>query len=142
MSILAASIIINRPSPDVFSGLTDFSRWPRWQGGLARVERVSPGPLQVGSQFRQIRMGRNATESISIMEVTHLVQNEILSLKSPSLPLAWQGSFMLESAGDGTRLALRFEIQATGLVGLLSDLIIRLTLQQELKTFKAMVEAG
>jgi hypothetical protein len=85
-------------------------------------------------------MGRKATESI--MEVTQFVPNEILSLKSSSRPFSWQGSFMLESANDGTRLTLQFEIQATGLAGLISDLIIRLTLQQELKTFKAMVEAG
>lgn len=140
MSILGASIIINRPPADVFSGLTDFSRWPRWQGGLTSVELISPGPLQVGSQLRQISMGRKAAESM--IEVTYLVSNKILGLKSPSRPLSWQGSFTLESVDDGTRLTLQFEIQAIGLAGMIRDLIIRLTLRQELKTFKAMVEAG
>jgi hypothetical protein len=76
------------------------------------------------------------------MEVTHLVPNQMLGLKSPSRPLSWQGAFTLQPVGDGTQLTLQFEIQATGLAGLVSNLIIRLTLQQELRAFKAMVEAG
>ena len=140
MSILKDSIIINLPLIDAFNGLIDFPRWPRWQGGLASVELISPSPLQVGSQLRQTRMGRNA--AVSIMEVTHLVPNQLLGLKSLSRPISWEGTFTLESVGNRTRLTLQFNIQATGLAGLFSDLIIRLTLPQELKAFKKMVEAG
>ena len=140
MRILKASIIINRLPTDTFSGLIDFTRWPRWQGGLASVELISPSPLQIGSQLRQTCMGGNA--AVSIMEVTHLVPNQLLGLKSPSRPIYWQGTFTLEPVDDDTRLTLQFEIQATGLTGFFSDQIIRLTLPQELKAFKAMVEAG
>ena len=76
------------------------------------------------------------------MEVTHLVPNQVLGLKSPGRPLSWQGAFTLEPVDIGTRLTLQFEIQASGLAGLISDLIIKLTLKQELKTFKALVEGG
>ena len=140
MGKLKRNIIINRPPAEVFAGLTNFGTWPLWQGGLVSVDQISAGPLQIGSQVRQIRKSGNPTESL--MEVTHLVPNQMLGLKSPGRPLAWQGAFTLEPVDGGTQFTLQFEIQATGLVGLISDLIIRLTLQQELRTFKAIVEAG
>jgi hypothetical protein len=50
--------------------------------------------------------------------------------------------FTLEPLGMSTRFGLEFEIQASGLAGLIGDLIIRLTLKQVLKTFKTLVETG
>ena len=140
MSELKANIIINRPPAEVFAGLTNFGQWPRWQGGLVSVDQISPSPLQVGSQVRQIRESGNPTESL--MEVTHLVPDQLLGLKSPGHPLSWQSAFSLEPVDRGTQLTLQFEVQASGLAGLISDLIIRLTLKQELNAFKALVEAG
>ena len=140
MSQLKASIIINRSPAEVFTGLTNFSQWPRWQGGLASVEQISPGPLQVGSQLRQVRSSGKPKESL--IEVTRLVPNQLLGVKSPSQPLAWQGIFALESIDTSTRFGLEFKIEASGLTGLIGYLIIRLTLKQELKTFKTLVETG
>ena len=140
MSQLKAAIIIRRPPAQVFAELTDFSKWPRWQGGLARVEQVSAGPLQVSSQLRQTRTSGNPRESL--MEVTHLIPDRVLGLNSPSRPISWHGKFTIEPTGDNSQLTLQFEIRATGLAGFLADLIIRLTLNQELKMFKAMVETA
>jgi carbon monoxide dehydrogenase subunit G len=140
MRKLKANVAINRPPTEVFAGLTDFGTWPKGQGGLVSVDQISAGPLQVGSQIRQIRKGGKPTESL--MEVTHLVQNQILGVKSQGRPLSWNGTFALEPVDGGTQLTLQFEIQTTGLVGLISYLIIRLTLQQELRAFKAITQAG
>jgi hypothetical protein len=140
MSKLKANIIINRPPTEVFAGLINIGQWPRWQGGLISVDQISPGSLQVGAQIRQIRSSGNPKESL--IEVTRLVPNQMLGVKSPSPPLAWQGVFTLESLDASTRFALEFEIQASGLSGLIGHLTIRLTLKQELKTFKALVETG
>jgi hypothetical protein len=74
------------------------------------------------------------------MEVTHLIPDRVLGLNSPSHPIAWHGTFTIEPIEGNSQLTLQFEIRATGLAGILSDLIIRLTLNQELKMFKAIVE--
>ena len=140
MSQLSANIIISRPPHEVFAGLTNFSQWPRWQGGLISVDQISPGPLAVGSQLRQVRSSGNPKESL--IEVTRLVPDHLLGVKSPSPPLAWQGIFTLEPVDTNTRFGLEFKIEASGLTGLIGYLIIRLTLKQELKTFKALVETG
>jgi len=140
ISQLKAAITIRRPPTMVFAELTDFRKWPRWQGGLARVEQVSAGPLQVGSQLRQTRASGNPRESL--IEVTLLIPDRVLGLNSPSRPIAWHGTFTIEPVEDNCQLTLQFEIRATGLAGIFSDLIVRLTLKQELKMFKAMVETA
>lgn len=140
MNQLKANIIIDRPPAEVFAGLLDFSQWPRWQGGLISVDQTSPGPLAVGAQLRQVRSSGRPKESA--IEVTHLVPNQLLGVKSPNPPIAWQGIFTLEPLGMSTRFILQFEIQASGLSGLIGHLIIKLTLKQELNTFKALVEAS
>ena len=140
MNTLKANIIINRPPPEVFAGLTNFSQWPHWQGGLISVEQISPGPLAVGSQLRQVRSSGDPKESL--IEVTRFVPDQMLGVKSPSPPLAWQGTFTLEPLDTHTRFGLEFKIEASGLTGLIGYLIIRLTLEQELKTFKTLIENG
>jgi hypothetical protein len=136
----SASIVINRSPAEVFAGLTNFSQWPQWQGGLISVDQITPGPLQAGSQLQQVRSSGNPKESL--IEVTRLVPDQMLGVKSPSPPLAWQGMFTLEPLDADTRFGLEFKIEASGLTGLIGYLIIRLTLKQELKTFKALVETG
>lgn len=78
MSPLKVNTIINRPPAEVFAGLIHFGKWPLWPGGLVNVDPVSPGPLQVGSQIRQIRTSGKPAESI--MEVTQLILNQLLGL--------------------------------------------------------------
>ena len=56
---------IARPVPEVFAALTDVERFPEWliASGIARVERLDPGPLQAGSRLRigQSIAGRTTT---------------------------------------------------------------------------------
>ena len=82
MSTLKANIIINRSPAEVFTGLINFSQWPRWQGGLVSVDQISTDPLAVGSQIRQVRSSGKPKESL--IEVTRLVPNQMLGVKSPS----------------------------------------------------------
>jgi uncharacterized membrane protein len=139
MSKLKATILIDRPPDQVFAELVNFNHWPRWQGGLASVEQVEDGPLEVGSQLKMV--GLDNKPAVSTMEVTHLIPDKMLGLNSPGRPITWQGTFTIEPIENNSRLTLQFDIRAKGLAGIIADLIIRLTLQQELRTFKAIVES-
>ena len=103
------------------------------------MEQVEGGPLQVGSQLRMVRMDNKP--AVSTMEITHLIPGKVLGLNSPGRPIAWHGTFTIEPIENNSRLTLQFDTHAKGLAGIMADLIIRLTLQQELKTFKAIVES-
>jgi Polyketide cyclase / dehydrase and lipid transport len=50
MPEIVETIDISRRPQDVFSFVTDFSLFPRWQGGILSVRREDDGPVSVGSK--------------------------------------------------------------------------------------------
>jgi hypothetical protein len=132
------SVWIRRPAPEVFARLADFSAWPKWQAGLAKASKVSMGPLRAGSQVRLIRKG--TVVSISQMQVTHMMPNELFGVKGSSHNQPWNRLFMLEPGPGGTRLRLNFVMH--GGMGFLGQLAIRIRLARELQRFKALLEGG
>ena len=134
----SASIVINRPPAKVFAELTNFGKWPQWGGGnLVSVEQVSTGPLQVGSQLRQVnKTGRKPTETLA--QVTHLVPDQTLGIERPNL----RGMFTLEPAKTGTQLNAVFEVDSTGLSALIYRLFIKQFVTNDLRKLKALIEAS
>jgi carbon monoxide dehydrogenase subunit G len=47
------AVTLPRPADAVFPWLFDEDKVPRWTSGLEIYERLDPGPLAVGSRFRQ-----------------------------------------------------------------------------------------
>ena len=134
----SVSIIINRAPSDVFASLIDLSNWPQWGGGnLESVEQLSPGPLQAGSQLRQVnRMGGKQTETF--VQVTHFVPDQALGIERPNL----RGAFTLEPVESGTRLNALFEVEAAGITALMYWLLLGQFVRSDLRRFKTMVEAS
>lgn len=140
MSKLEYTLMISRPPAEVFTWLTDFSKWPQWARGLASMEQVSAGPVDVGSIIREVWKGANPTES-QIWEITHLVPNQLLGMKTSGRSVSANGTFALAAVDTATRLIVQFEIHTTGLLGII-NVITKLTAKQELNKLKALVEAG
>ncbi len=61
-----ASILINRPAPEVFTFIADdfIRNYRRWSPEVQRIELLTSGPLRVGSRARQVRVDQGRrTES-------------------------------------------------------------------------------
>ena len=134
----SVSIVINRPPAEVFAWLIDFDQWPQWGGGnLVSVEQISTGPLQVGSQLRQVnKTGRKPTETL--VQVTQLMPDQTLGFERPNL----HGTFTLEPIEVGTRLNASFKVEASGLSALMYRLFLKQFVASDLRKFKALVEAS
>jgi len=137
MKEITASVVIRRPAAEVFNRLTDFREWPNWQGDLARVSKISMGPLRAGSQVRLIRKGRRP--SIGQMEITHMMPSELFGMRGSTHNIPWLRQFALEPVRGGTRIRLKYEVR--GASGFMSQLAARIRLMQELRSFKSLVEA-
>jgi uncharacterized protein YndB with AHSA1/START domain len=134
----SVSVIINRPPAEVFTELTNFGQWPQWGGGnLVSMEQISPGPLQVGSQLRQMnKTGRKPTETL--VQVTQLMPDQTLGFERPNL----HGTFTLEPIEVGTRLNASFKVEASGLSAPMYRLFLKQFVASDLRKFKALVEAS
>jgi uncharacterized protein YndB with AHSA1/START domain len=52
---LRNTVTIRRPVEDVFAYLADFGNVPRWNHAIGSTTKTIPGPVGVGSTYRQIR---------------------------------------------------------------------------------------
>ena len=106
-------------APEVVYGrLKDFSRHSEFSEGLASIEQVTPGPIQVGSRFR-------SEETVPGKYVSNC---EITSLEEPRL-IAWRAwvkhamrtewEFHISPTAAGTRLVQVSRWWSTGPAGLL-----------------------
>lgn len=129
------SILIDRPPDDVFARLIDFGTWPQWGGGnLISMEQVSAGPLQVGTQLRQMNgTGNKAIETL--VQVTQLVPGRALGIERPDL----RGTFTLEPVATGTRLSASFEVEATGFSALMYRLLLKQFVAADLRKFEQLM---
>jgi uncharacterized protein YndB with AHSA1/START domain len=95
------TVVIHRPSPDVFAYLTDVERLPEWQSSAMEV--YAEGELRVGTRVKEIRtfLGRRAE---SILEVTEYEPDRRFSLRVLTGPLPFQVRHTLTPEDGGTRL--------------------------------------
>lgn len=138
-SHLDYSVTIPCPPSHVFDWLTDFSKWPKWAVGIRRMEKVTPGPLAVGSQVREIWTGAGENDS-QIWEISQWVPNDVLEMRSSASLASARSYFRLEPTRSGTRLAVKMELQTEGLLVLIG-LVFRFTAKSQLRKFASLVEA-
>ena len=57
------TVHITRPVEQVFACLVEPEQLPVWQSNLLKAESLTPGPLRLGSRFREVRcLGPRETE--------------------------------------------------------------------------------
>jgi Polyketide cyclase / dehydrase and lipid transport len=94
-------VTINRPVETVFAFATDPVTFPEWQPAVVESRQTSPGPMGVGTTGMNARkvMGQRVE---STFEVASYTQNQVLSVKSTSGPVAYEITSSFEPV-DGAR---------------------------------------
>ena len=106
-----ASIVVAAPPADVIAFIADPANAPRWMKALEVAELLTPGPIRVGSQFREVQSaGGQRIETIC--EIVQLDPGRLYAWRSVSDgPAKYGGAFTARAADDGTEL--RYEGWAT-----------------------------
>jgi uncharacterized protein YndB with AHSA1/START domain len=126
------SSIIDRPIEEVFAFVGDQTNAPQWQSGLVEVRRTSDGALGVGTTHTFVRnFMRRRMEADN--EYVAYEPNKRVAFKTTSGPVRLEASYLFESAGGGTRLTSRIEMDASGFMSLAEPLIAA-GLKREMKT--------
>ena len=92
---------IDRPSPEVFDYVADFSNIESWDPGVASSEKVSDGPVGVGTKFDLVaRFG--ASEIPMTYEVTRYEPGHRVTLVGRGGSLEAVDDIVFEPVGGGT----------------------------------------
>lgn len=106
------------PPERVFAALTDLDGAGAWMPGLVRIERLTEGPMRVGSAWRETRkmMGKEATEELEVttMEAPWRFAVRCDGTKGTSGQGEYLFSYRLSPEGGRTRVELDAEIRALG----------------------------
>ena len=138
------SIVINRPQQEVFDFVTDLSNDSKWQSNIESVERVSDGPIGVGSTWRYVTklLGRkNETE----IQMTSYDPPNQASVKAISGPIPFENTHKFESNGNGTKFSIMGQAEIGGFFKMAEGLAVKQIEKQmeaDAAALKKLLEAG
>ena len=137
---------IAAPPERVFAAATDVHRFAEIVPAIEKVEVLTPGPMGVGTRFRETRtlMGRSATEE---MTVTAFDPPRSYVVGAESHGCRYRTEFRFEPVGSGTRMVMDFRAEPLTLMARVLGVLMKLMTKkmaelcaQDLDAIKAHVE--
>ena len=143
MTRIERSIVIDRPIDEVWEFVHDTTKDALWQTTLTESEKLTDGPMRVGTKVRE---GRHflGLRIETAWEVTEYDPNRKSAIRAVSGPIPFAGGYRLEPVGAGTRLTVSGELDAHGLFKLAEPVFARITrreLETNLAHLKDLLEA-
>lgn len=113
---------------EVFDFLADFSRTPEWDPGVVEAERLSGGPIGLGSRFRVVVsfLGRQLPLEY---EITAFERPQRLVLRGGDDSLTSLDEITFVSRPGGTRVTYEAQVRLTG-VARFADPLLQLLFQR------------
>lgn len=137
------TIEIGRPPGDVFAYLADLEHTPEWNSAITSTRNITPGPVVLGSRFRQTRsVPRPAVE---MLEITRLDPDRRIEIVGDLASFPARLTYELSSGPRGTTLTNSVELEPPGPLGLLGGLFtgrVQASVAENLGVLRTLLERG
>ena len=130
------------PAKAVFAYVTDLRREPEWNPQMRDVQKLTPGPIDVGTTYR-VRFGRGV--GMATIENTAFDRPRYWSAMSRSRRLDVRAEGSVVETAPGCRLSVRTELQPRGLLCLLAPVlgqVTRRSWEQDPRRIKTIMESS
>jgi uncharacterized membrane protein len=131
------AITINRPVEEVFRFLSDFENLSRWNYYVVKVEKITAGPVAIGTVFHQQRKTDMQDFRIIALESPTVVAIETLP---PERHLVMR--FNLIAQGDSTKVEDSWQVKIPRVVGWFAKKKIEPAVMENLQKLKTLLETG
>jgi uncharacterized membrane protein len=98
-------IEINAPVHEVWALIDKLEEWPQWMPSIKKIERVSQGPLSVGSQLSVTAKVSGLTVTL-LMTIMEFVPERSVVLEGKALGTKLTRFYALEPANDKTKVRI------------------------------------
>ncbi|MFE4544832.1 SRPBCC family protein [Arthrobacter sp. NPDC056727] len=137
-------ILIRRPREEVAEYAADPDNAPEWYQNIRSSQRLTTGPLDLGSKvaFTAKFMGRDLSYTYEFVEY---VPGEKLVMRTAQGPFPMQTTYTWAEIGGGTRMTLGNTGKPSGfsqLAGLFMAPMIRRATRKDLRNIKRILESG
>lgn len=130
MAHIEGEILIERSVEEVFDFVADQRNEPRFNPRMLSAEKITPGPVAVGTQFRAetTTMGRTAEMTI---ELTAYERPTRLASSTHLSTMEIVGTLTFDPVPQGTRLRWSWALGLRGAMKLMTPIIVRIGQRQE-----------
>ena len=126
MARVTGEILINRPVALVFDYVADQRNEPIYNPRMLRSEKITDGPIGVGTRFRATaRSGR------MLIEITEYNRPRRLGSRTTMSSVGVNGGLTFEPVDGATRMSWSWDVRPKGPLRLLGPLVARLGRRQE-----------
>lgn len=139
MAVIANSVEIERPIEEVFDYLSDQTNELQWNPAVVSMEKLTEGPVRVGTRYRARWKGSPAIESVCIRH-----ERPYGWTYRNDGPIAVTLDIALEPTATGTALRAHFDATPNGWFRLFFPLFVRSLRKQErenMRCIKRVLEA-
>ncbi|WP_328393490.1 SRPBCC family protein [Nocardia sp. NBC_00416] len=112
MTTFENAVTINHPIGEVFAYLARFENIPRWNYAITETRKTSPGPVEVGSTYRQTRS--IPQPAVETFEVTKFEPTQQLQIRGQLGPFPATVSYHMEPVTGGTSLRNAIDLELHG----------------------------
>lgn len=136
-------VTIKRSRRDVFEFVSDLENVPKWNYAIVETCKTSPGPIAVGSTYRQVRSLPSRSEEA--LEVSELDPDFSFVVRGDLGPFTGTLTYEFEDVGEGTRLTNTAHLEGRGLAKLAAPIAsgrVREAVATNLQTLKGILERG
>ena len=137
MAQIEGEILIGRPVDVVFDYVADQSNEPQYNPRMVRAEKITPGPVGKGTQFRSAvaSMGRTAE---MLIECTGYDRPALLASTATMAQADFSYLLTFEPAAAGTRMRWSGQVRPKGAFRLLGPVITWLGMRQEQRIWASL----
>ena len=137
MAGIEGEILIGRPVDVVFDYVADQSNEPQYNPRMVRAEKITPGPVGKGTQFRSAvaSMGRTAE---MLIECTGYDRPALLASTTTMAQADFSDLLTFEPAAAGTRMRWSGQVRPKGAFRLLGPVITWLGMRQEQRIWASL----
>jgi carbon monoxide dehydrogenase subunit G len=100
-----SSIDINAPAEKVWALVDKLEEWPQWMPSIKKIERLSKGPLTVGSQLSVTAKVSRLTVKL-LMTITEFVPERNVVMQGKALGTNLTRFYTLEPVNGKTRVTI------------------------------------
>ena len=139
MAGIEGEIIIGRPVDVVYDYVADQSNEPQYNPQMVRAEKITPGPVRKGTQFRSAvaSMGRMAE---MLIECTSYDRPRLLASTTTMQQADISYTLTFEPAAESTRMRWSGQVRPKGAFRLLGPVITWMGTRQEQRIWASLKE--
>jgi hypothetical protein len=134
---IEGQIVIDRPVSEVFDFVVDERNEPSYNPRIIAAEKLSPGPVGPGTQFRAESTAMGRTVAMTI-EVTAYERPRRFASSIRMAAADIQGTLTFDPVPTGTRMRWAWQVRLHGWNRLLTPIIARSGRRQEQATWSSL----